>query len=73
MTLEEKDKVAVPEPGAGSEVGLKSAVTPEGTPVKERLMSELKPPSVVMEMEDEPEFPGRNAGLSGEAFRTTKY
>jgi hypothetical protein len=37
-------KSDVPEPGAAMELGLKLAVTPEGTPVAERLIAELNPP-----------------------------
>ena len=40
----ERLKWTLPEPGAASELGLKLEVTPEGTPVAEKLMAESNPP-----------------------------
>jgi hypothetical protein len=58
VLLADRVSVEVPEPGAGRVVGLRTAVTPRGSPEKERLTLELKPPSAVMEIADVVEFPG---------------
>src|SRR6478735_12279668 len=44
-----KVRVELPEPGAVMEVGLKAAVTPEGSPLAESDTAELKPPEIVVE------------------------
>ena len=38
----------MPEPGAASEVGLKLEVTPEGTPLAEKLTTALNPPETAV-------------------------
>ena len=46
----EKVSVEFPLPGAASELGLKLAVTPVGSPEAEREIAELKPPLTDAEM-----------------------
>jgi len=41
----ERLKFVDPEPGAETEAGLKLVVTPAGTPLAEKEIAELKPPS----------------------------
>ena len=43
-----KSKSVVPEPGAASELGLKLAVTPVGTPVAEKLIGASNPPETAV-------------------------
>ena len=50
-------RVALPEPGAAMEVGLKMAVEPVGTPLAVSASAELKPPLTVVLMVLEPEPP----------------
>jgi len=64
----EKVNVEVPEPGAGSDVGFSTAVTPEGSPEIERLTLELKVPKAFVKMAKLPVFPGATVKLAGEAF-----
>ena len=50
LLLAVKVRVELPLPGAAMELGLKLAVTPEGSPETERATEELKPPLIVVEM-----------------------
>ena len=43
-------RVELPLPGAAMELGLKLAVTPEGSPETERATEELKPPLTAVEI-----------------------
>src|SRR5580658_2271370 len=47
LLLALKVTVELPDPGAAIEVGLKVAVTPDGRPLAEREIAELKPPATV--------------------------
>ena len=49
VLLAVKVSVELPEPGAAIDVGLNAAVTPEGSPLAESDMAELKPPETVVE------------------------
>jgi hypothetical protein len=46
--------VELPEPGAGSVLGLKLTVVPEGTPDADRVIALLKPPLIVVVIVDVP-------------------
>ena len=61
-------KVELPLPGAAIEVGLKAAVTPEGSPEAESETAELKPPLTVVEMVLVPEAPCTTETLAGDAL-----
>jgi len=49
--------VDVPEPGAAMDVGLKLTVTPEGWPVADKAIAELKPFSAAVVIVEVPELP----------------
>ena len=59
--------VNVPEPGAAMEVGLKLTVTPEGCPLAESAMAELKPPETAVVTVHEPLLPATTETEVGEA------
>lgn len=59
--------VELPEPGAAMEAGLKLTVTPLGCPDADNEMAELKPPEMVVEIEDVPLFPCSTESEAGEA------
>ena len=69
MGLVEKVNVEVPGPGAGNDAGLRTALTPEGSPETERLMLELKAPIILITMPELAVSPGAMVKLAGEAFR----
>ncbi len=50
-------RVELPLPGAAMEVGLREAVTPDGSPVAESEIEELNPPAIAVEMVDVAELP----------------
>src|SRR5215472_7267977 len=64
-----KVSVELPLPGAANELGLKLAVTPAGKPDVDRVMAELKPPAMAVEMVEVPAPPWATATLPGEALR----
>ena len=47
----------VPEPGAGTDVGLKLTVTPVGWPLADKAIAELKPPEMAVVIVDVPLLP----------------
>ena len=59
--------VDVPEPGAAMEVGLKVTVTPEGCPLAESAMAELKPPETAVVTVHVPVLPATTETEVGEA------
>ena len=61
--------VEVPEPGAAMDVGLKVTVTPDGWPVADKAMAELKPPETAVVMVDVPLLPCATETEVGEAER----
>ena len=60
--------VELPEPGAASDVGLKLAVTPAGSPLAESDTAELKPPETVVEIVLVPLLPAATETLVGDAL-----
>lgn len=64
-----KVTVELPAPGAAIEVGLNVAVTPEGNPLAERAIAELKPPATVVVIFDVPVLPRATVTVVGEAER----
>jgi hypothetical protein len=58
--------VEEPDPGAAIEEGLKLADAPDGSPVAEREIAELKPPEIVVEMVEVPELPCATERALGE-------
>ena len=60
-------KVAVPEPGAGMEVRLKLAVTPDGWPEAESEIDELKAPEIAVVRVDVPLLPRATESEVGDA------
>src|SRR6516162_7808232 len=65
----EKVRVEVPDPGAENDAGLKTAVTPEGSPVTESPTSELKPPTAVAVIGVVAECPSLTVTLAGAALK----
>jgi hypothetical protein len=61
--------VDVPAPGAAIGVGLNETVTPEGCPLAESAMAELKPPETVVVTVHWPELPGVTLTEAGDADR----
>jgi hypothetical protein len=61
-------KVELPLPGAAIEVGLKLAVTPEGSPEADSATAALKPPLTVVEIVLLPEAPCATEMLAGDAL-----
>ena len=61
-------RVELPEPGAAMDVGLKAAVTPEGSPLAESDTAELKPPETLVEIVLVPELPAATERLVGDAL-----
>jgi hypothetical protein len=61
-------RVEVPEPGAAIDVGLKLALTPEGSPEADRDTAELKPPDMVVDIVELPEPPCVTETEVGEAL-----
>ncbi len=59
--------VDVPEPGAAMLAGEKLAVTPEGRPLAESEIEELKPPEMVVVIVEVPDEPCVTVRLVGEA------
>ncbi len=59
--------VDVPEPGAAMDVGLKVTVTPEGSPLAESAIAELKPPETAVVTVHVPVLPAMTATEVGEA------
>ena len=57
----------VPEPGALIEVGLKLTVTPDGWPLAERPIAELKPPETAVVIVEVPLLPCTTETAVGEA------
>src|SRR5438270_5822301 len=70
VLLAVKVKVELPLPGATIEVGLKLAVTPEGSPEAEREMAELNPPAIAVETVVLAVPPCTAERLPGEALKT---
>jgi len=60
--------VDVPEPGAGMDVGLKLTVTPEGWPVADKAIAELKPFSAAVVIVEVPELPLTTVIALGDAL-----
>jgi hypothetical protein len=63
------DIVEVPDPGAGSELGLKDTVTPEGCPEADNVTALLNPPSTVLVMVEVPVPPSATVTVVGDADR----
>ena len=63
-----KVRVELPEPGAAMDVGLKAAVTPEGSPLAESDTAELKTPETVVEIVLVPLLPAATERLVGDAL-----
>jgi hypothetical protein len=61
-------KVEEPEPGAAIDVGLKLALTPEGSPEADKDTAELKPPEIVVDKVELPEPPCVTETEVGEAL-----
>src|SRR5271166_3728399 len=59
--------VELPDPGAGTELGLKLTVVPDGAPEADKLMALLKPPLTVVVMMEVPWFPCCTLSEAGEA------
>jgi len=59
--------VDVPAPGAAIDVGLNETVTPEGCPLPESAMAELKPPETVVVTVHWPELPAATLTEVGDA------
>lgn len=59
--------VDVPAPGAAIEVGLKEIVTPDGCPLAESAIAELKPPETVVVTLQEPLLPAATETEVGDA------
>ena len=60
--------VAVPEPGAAIELGLKLTVCPLPCPEADKLIAESKPPEMVVVMVEEPELPLATVIAVGDAL-----
>ena len=69
VLLAEKVSVELPLPGAARLLGLKAAVTPEGSPEADNEIAELKPPLNAVEIVLLPEPPCATDKLVGEALR----
>lgn len=63
-----KVRVELPEPGAAIDAGLNAAVTPEGSPLAESDIAELKPPETVVEIVLVPLPPAATERLVGDAL-----
>src|SRR5271166_3729249 len=59
--------VELPEPGAGSGLGLKLTVVPDGTPEADKVIALLKPPLMVVVMVELPWLPCCTLREAGEA------
>ena len=60
--------VDVPDPGAGIGLGLKLTVTPDGTPLADKVIDELKPPETVVVIVECPVPPGATVIDDGESL-----
>src|SRR5208337_1172367 len=60
--------VDVPEPGAGMDAGLKLTVTPEGWPVSDKVIGQLKPFSAAVVIVEVPELPLTTVIAVGDAL-----
>ena len=60
--------VDVPEPGAAIDEGVKVIVTPDGAPVADNAMDELKPPETFVVIVTLPECPRLTVSEVGEAL-----
>ena len=62
-----KVSAEVPEPGAAIDAGLKPTVTPEGWPLADNAIAELKPPETVVVTVELPLLPSFTETEAGEA------
>jgi hypothetical protein len=69
VLLAVKVKVELPLPGAAIELGLKLAVTPDGSPDADNEIAELNPPLTVVEIVLLPDEPWTTDRLVGEALK----
>ena len=60
--------VDVPEPGAAMDVGLKLTVTPDGWPLADKAIAELKPPETAVVIVEVPELPLATVSEVGDAL-----